>query len=91
MEDTSTIVASGADVAAVTRDEHLLARGAFVRLPDPQLGSLPAPCAVPRLMGAEPLPVPRTGPLPGEHNDAVWGALGLVAAEIDALRRDGVI
>jgi crotonobetainyl-CoA:carnitine CoA-transferase CaiB-like acyl-CoA transferase len=80
-----------ADVAAVTQDAHLVARGAFVRLPDPQLGSLPAPCAVPRMMGAEPLPVPRTGPLPGEHNDEVWGALGLDAAALDALRRDGVI
>jgi crotonobetainyl-CoA:carnitine CoA-transferase CaiB-like acyl-CoA transferase len=72
-------------------DPHLAARGAIVRLPDPQLGSLPAPAVVPRAMGAAPLPVPRTGPLPGEHNDAVWGELGLDAAALEALRRDGVI
>lgn len=80
-----------ADVATVMADPHLAARGAIVRLPDPQLGSLPAPAAVPRAMGAASLPVPRTGPLPGEHNDAVWGELGLDEAALDALRRDGVI
>ena len=80
-----------ADVATVMADPHLAARGAIVRLPDPQLGSLPAPAVVPRAMGAAPLPVPRTGPLPGEHNDAVWGELGLDAAALEALRRDGVI
>ncbi|MFZ4756757.1 MAG: CaiB/BaiF CoA transferase family protein [Burkholderiaceae bacterium] len=79
------------DVAAALREPQFLARGAFVRLADPQLGSLPAPAAVPRMMGAAPLPVPRTGPGVGEHNDAVWGELGLDAAALDALRRDGVI
>ncbi|MEI7446091.1 MAG: CoA transferase [Burkholderiales bacterium] len=80
-----------ADIAAVMSDPHLVARGAIVRLPDPQLGSLPAPAVVPRAMGAPPLAPPRTGPLPGEHNDAVWGELGLDAAALEALRRDGVI
>ena len=80
-----------ADVATVMADPHFAARGAIVRLPDPELGSLPAPAAVPRAMGAAPLPPPRTGPLPGEHNAAIWGELGLDAAALDALRRDGVI
>ena len=80
-----------ADIAAVMADPHLAARGAIVRLPDPELGSLPAPAAVPRTMGTEPLPPPRTGPLTGEHNAAVWGELGLDAQALDALRRDGVI
>ena len=79
------------DVAAAMREPQLLARGAFVRLPDPALGSLPAPCAVPRVVGAEPLPVPRTGPDVGEHNDEIWRALGIGTGELDALRRDGVI
>jgi crotonobetainyl-CoA:carnitine CoA-transferase CaiB-like acyl-CoA transferase len=80
-----------ADIATVMADPHFAARGAIVRLPDPQLGSLPAPAAVPRAMGAEPLPPPRTGPLPGEHNAQIWGELGLDAAALEALRRDGVI
>ena len=80
-----------ADIATVMADPHLAARGAIVRLPDPELGSLPAPAAVPRTMGTEPLPPPRTGPLTGEHNAAVWGELGLDAQALDALRRDGVI
>ncbi len=80
-----------ADIATVMADPHLAARGAIVRLPDPELGSLPAPAAVPRAMGAAPLPPPRTGPLTGEHNATVWGELGLDAQALDALRRDGVI
>ncbi|HYF58280.1 MAG TPA: CoA transferase [Burkholderiaceae bacterium] len=80
-----------ATVADVSTDPHFAARGAIVRLADPELGSLPAPCAVPRVMGAAPLPVPRTGPRPGEHNAAVWAELGLDEAALAALRRDGVI
>jgi crotonobetainyl-CoA:carnitine CoA-transferase CaiB-like acyl-CoA transferase len=79
------------DVTAAMREPQFVARGAVVRLPDPDLGSVPAPCAVPRVMGAEPLAAPRTGPGVGEHNDAVFGELGLDAAALDALRRDGVI
>jgi crotonobetainyl-CoA:carnitine CoA-transferase CaiB-like acyl-CoA transferase len=79
------------DVAAAQREPQLVARGAFVRLPDPELGSLPAPCAVPRLMGADPPPPPRTGPATGEHNAQVWAEIGLDAAALEALRRDGVI
>jgi len=79
------------DIAAVMADPQFAAREAIVRLPDPQLGSVPAPCAVPRVIGAEPLPVPRTGPTPGEHNDEIWAEAGMDPATRDALRRDGVI
>ena len=48
------------------------------RLPDPELGSLPAPASVPRFGGYEP-PPPRTGPATGEHNASIYGALGLTA------------
>jgi crotonobetainyl-CoA:carnitine CoA-transferase CaiB-like acyl-CoA transferase len=79
------------DIAAVMRDPQFADRGAIMRLPDPQLGSLPAPCAVPRMMGAEPLPAPRTGPAVGEHNREVWAEIGLDDTMLAALRRDGVI
>lgn len=79
------------DVAAAMREPHLVARGAFLRLPDPDLGSIPAPATVPRVMGAAPPVPPRTGPAPGEHNHEVWTSLGLDAATLAALRRDGVI
>jgi crotonobetainyl-CoA:carnitine CoA-transferase CaiB-like acyl-CoA transferase len=79
------------DIAAVMADPQFAAREAIVRLPDLQLGSLPAPCTVPRMVGAAPLPVPRTGPDVGEHNREVWAEVGVDDAMLAALRRDGVI
>ncbi|MEO7009040.1 MAG: CoA transferase [Caldimonas sp.] len=80
-------VSTIADVAA---DPQMVAREAIVRLPDPDYGSLPAPCIVPRVAGRE-QPVPRTGPAVGEHNAEVYGALGLDAAELARLRAAQVI
>lgn len=77
-------------IADLVDDPHFAARRAIVRLPDPDGGSLPAPCVVPRLAGAD-MPVPRTGPATGEHNAEVFGRLGLDAAALAALRRDGVV
>jgi len=71
-------------------DPHLIARKAIIRLPDSDLGSLPAPAIVPRFSGFEPVP-PRSGPAPGEHNMELYGAMGLGREELDKLQRDGVI
>jgi crotonobetainyl-CoA:carnitine CoA-transferase CaiB-like acyl-CoA transferase len=78
------------DIADVLRDEHFRARGAITRLPDPELGSLPAPAVVPRYSGL-PQIVHRTGPGVGEHNAEVLGELGLSKDEIAQLRAKGVI
>lgn len=75
------------DIAA---DPHFIARETIIRLPDPELGSVPAPCVVPRVKG-RPASVPRSGPALGEHNEAVYGALGLSAQALEQLRRDQVI
>ena len=77
-------------IADVLDDPHFQARGAMVRLPDAELGSLPAPAAVPRFSGQDRTP-PRTGPHTGEHNDEVFGALGVGADELAALRTVAVI
>jgi crotonobetainyl-CoA:carnitine CoA-transferase CaiB-like acyl-CoA transferase len=77
-------------IADIVRDPQFVARGAIVRLPDDELGSVPAPGTVPRVSGDAPLP-PRTGPAVGEHNAEVYGELGLDDAALSALRRDGVI
>ena len=74
----------------IVADAHLRARAAIVRLPDPDLGEVPAPCVVPRLVG-RPLPVPRTGPAVGEHNAEVYGAIGLDAEALADLRARQVI
>ncbi|QKV54716.1 CaiB/BaiF CoA transferase family protein [Comamonas antarctica] len=77
-------------IADVIEDPHFVARQAIVRLPDPELGSVPAPAAVPRF-GAVAAAAPRTGPSTGEHNAAIYGPLGLTAADLAKLRAARVI
>ena len=72
-------------IADVLDDPHFTARNAIVRLPDDELGSLPAPATVPRFSGHAP-PPPRTGPRVGQHNAEVYGALGVDEAQLAALR-----
>ena len=76
-------------IADVVDDPHFQARGAIVRLPDAELGSVPAPAAVPRF-GSLP-EAPRTGPATGEHNDEIYGALGLTPADLAALKAAHII
>jgi crotonobetainyl-CoA:carnitine CoA-transferase CaiB-like acyl-CoA transferase len=77
-------------VADVQEDPHFIARGATIELIDPVLGAIPAPAAVPRFTGRT-RDVPCVGPDTGQHNAQVYGALGLSAAELDALREQRVI
>lgn len=77
-------------MADILADPHLRARQVVTRLPDPEFGSLPAPCVVPRFSGHVP-PAPRTGPAVGEHNTEVYGELGLDPEAQEALHRAGVI
>jgi crotonobetainyl-CoA:carnitine CoA-transferase CaiB-like acyl-CoA transferase len=78
------------DIDDVLADPHFQARQAIIRLPDPDLGEVPAPCTVPRFSGFAPS-IPRSGPSVGEHNDAVFGALGIDADELSRLRAAQVI
>lgn len=71
-------------------DPQLVAREAIIRLADPELGSIPAPCIVPRVIGRE-MPAPRTGPAVGEHNAEVWGALGVDAERLAGLRERKIV
>ncbi|HEY2256452.1 MAG TPA: CoA transferase [Variovorax sp.] len=77
-------------IADIEQDPQFQARQAIIRLPDPDYGSLPAPCIVPRIAGRE-MPTPRTGPAVGEHNAEVYGEFGLDAQALDALRAARVI
>lgn len=74
----------------IKADPHFQARGAIIRLPDPDYGSVPAPCIVPRVVGRQ-MPTPRSGPAVGEHNAEVYAAFGLGEQELSALRADRVI
>lgn len=78
------------DIEDIKADPHFQARQAIIRLPDPDHGTLPAPCIVPRVVGRD-MPVPRSGPSVGEHNAEVYGELGLTEAELDELRAQRII
>ncbi|MGE0808627.1 MAG: CaiB/BaiF CoA transferase family protein [Burkholderiaceae bacterium] len=71
-------------------DPQFQARGTIVQLPDPQLGTVAAPCVVPRFSNHR-AATPRSGPGVGEHNAEVYGELGLSAEELAALRERGVV
>ncbi|MCT9810982.1 CoA transferase [Acidovorax sp. Be4] len=74
----------------IQTDPQFIAREAIVRLPDPQYGSLPAPCIVPRVRGRQ-MPIPRTGPDVGEHNAQVFAEFGVAASALAALKAQGVV
>ena len=78
------------DSSEVLADPHLRQRGMIVELEHPTRGAYPMPGNPVRLSGS-PTEVVRA-PLLGEHNAEVYGALlGYGTAELDTLRRDGVI
>jgi crotonobetainyl-CoA:carnitine CoA-transferase CaiB-like acyl-CoA transferase len=74
----------------VKEDPHFKARGALIDLQDEKLGAIPAPGVVPRFVGRESA-IPCVGPDTGRDNASVYGALGLSASDVDALKREGII
>jgi crotonobetainyl-CoA:carnitine CoA-transferase CaiB-like acyl-CoA transferase len=77
-------------IADIVKDPQFQARESIIRLPDPELGTIPAPCIVPRIVG-RPAPVPRSGPGIGEHNTEVYSGFGLTPIDLEKLRNEGVI
>lgn len=77
-------------IADMQCDPQYVSRKAIVRLPDPDCGTVPAPCVVPRITGRE-QPLPRTGPGVGEHNAQVYAEFGFGADELAELKSAGVI
>jgi formyl-CoA transferase len=75
-EAAEAAVAPINDVADVMADPAYLARGSFVTLDDPELGPLTMQNVLFRL-SETPGSISSTGPRLGEHNDEVFGALGI--------------
>ena len=72
-------------------DEHLRARGSFVEVDDPDLGTMTVQAPV-ALLSETPGRVDHLGRALGADNDAVYGGLlGLDAERLDALRAAGTI
>ena len=78
------------DAADIFADPHFIARDAIVRVADDELGEVRMQCVVPRF-SETPVSVRRAGPALGQHNDEIYGALGLGADEIARLRAAGTI
>jgi crotonobetainyl-CoA:carnitine CoA-transferase CaiB-like acyl-CoA transferase len=78
------------DASDIFADEQFVARDAIVRVPDAELGEIRMQCVVPRF-SETPGGVHRAGPALGEHNDEVYGALGLLPRDVQRLREAGVI
>ena len=79
------------DVDEVMRDHHMHERGMLEWIEHDEIGRLVVPTTPLRIHGADPVD---TVPSPklGQHNREIYGDwLGLSAAEIAALERDGVI
>ncbi|PXY33258.1 acyl-CoA transferase [Prauserella coralliicola] len=79
------------DAGQLLADPQLRARGTYVDVPDPDLGSMRVQGPVPR-MSATPGRVEHLGAAVGEHNDEVYGGLlGLSEDRLRQLRAEGVI
>lgn len=78
------------DIADVFADPQVVARNAIVSVPDAELGSVRMQGVVPRF-SETPGRVVQAGPTLGQHNEEVYGALGLSAAEIAALEARKII
>jgi crotonobetainyl-CoA:carnitine CoA-transferase CaiB-like acyl-CoA transferase len=78
------------DIDQFIADPHVQARAIVTELPDTEMGSVPMHAVVPRL-SATPGEIRTPAPALGEHNDAIFGGLGLSAAAIGGLRQRKVI
>ncbi len=79
------------DARQLLEDEHLRARGSFVKVDDPDFGEMmvQAPVAV---LTATPGRIEHLGASLGEHNEMVYGGLlGLDAVRLESLRAAGII
>ncbi|MDJ0847736.1 MAG: CoA transferase [Myxococcota bacterium] len=72
-------------------DPHFQARGFQVEVEHPELERSFRYPGAPYRLGASPWRISRRAPTLGEHNDAVWGELGLGPEELGRLREAGVL
>ncbi len=79
------------DAPQLLADEHLRARGSFLRVDDPDLGPITVQAPVARMSGT-PGRVAHLGRALGADNDDVFGGLlGVPSERLAALRAAGVI
>ena len=81
------------DLAETLEDEHLQARQMVLPLAHPTHGAIPGGrgLGLPIKLRNHPVGIETPAPTAGGHNAEIFGRLGLGGADLDALRRDGVI
>jgi crotonobetainyl-CoA:carnitine CoA-transferase CaiB-like acyl-CoA transferase len=84
-------VAPVLEVAEVARDPHFAARGAFREASHPEHGVFRQVGALLAGQLAAPRPLPAAGCTDVTDTDALLGAAGYAAPELERLRREGVI
>ncbi len=72
-------------------DPHFQARGFQVEVEHPELGRSFRYPGAPYRFAASPWRISRRAPRLGEHNEAVWGELGVDAGELGRLKEAGVV
>jgi formyl-CoA transferase len=77
-------------IADIFEDAHFAAREMLLEVEHATLGKVAVPGIVPKFSGT-PGELRHAGPLLGEHNEEVYGTLGLSEGEIRRLREEGVI
>lgn len=82
------IVSTPEDLA---KNPQLAAREWYQDVPHDHIGESVRYAGPPFRMSAKPWEIRRRAPLPGEHNAAVYGEIGIGAAELEALSAKGVI
>src|SRR2546425_670453 len=78
------------DIADITKDPHVVARGILIDVPDPALGAVRMTAPTPRL-DATPATRRWAGPELGAHNREGYGPPGVSEAELESLKRDGIV
>lgn len=91
MEKAQVPVGRAYSIAEIFADPHYAAREDIVIVDDPTIGPVKMQGIYPRF-SATPGAIRRGAPKLGEHNQEVYGSLlGLTAADLDALKAEGVI
>lgn len=78
------------DISDVINDPQVISRKGIIDLQDNDLGSIPAPCRVPRVPGILDTNI-KTGPKTGEDNLSFYKDLGLSEDEISDLKKNQII
>ena len=83
-------VGAVADVEQLSTHSYVRERRSLVSLPDAEAGRLPMHAAVPRMSGT---PARMRYPAPdiGQHNQEIFGEIGLSSDELHSLEQEGVI